>query len=162
MHAKGSAIAFEQLILAILFIIVFLFIGNFLARLFINQSSIPEWSKSLSNLEKAIGSLDEQYISVTRSANVQLKESGAIHGYSKESGKCIEDQELPGCVCYCSSQNCDNALNDREKYCKPVKYPPANDGFTITNKEESPLPYKVELILEGSDPKVNVIPFRPS
>ncbi len=147
MHARAMMM-FEELAKAILFLVMAIFVFIFLAKLFSTASYIPEWSKSLSGLEKAIDALSEKDTSITRTATVLLKKGYHIKGYKKNDAMCPE--EISQCICACSSPDCSNAAKDNEKFCKEIKYAPGPD-FLIDSTEEKPLTYTLSLVKDGSE-----------
>jgi len=151
MIAKKADITVENLIMAILFFAIFVLVMIFAYKVYRQVKPVPPWSKSLTSVEKAINTLDPGNSEVTRTANVQLKKY-SIKGFNKSYGMCPED-EKPHCICACDSVNCDNAREDKEKYCRNVFIPPQKN-FVITQDDEKPATYR--LGLEKVDDQIQV------
>ena len=142
---KKAKLMEENLIVGILFAIITIAVLIFVAKVLIQGRPVPEWSKSLSAVEKALNSLDEEYIEQTRTANVLL-EDYFIQGFDEDSGVCPEDKDMPHCICACDTMDCDSGRGSSRKFCKNIIYEPSA-GFLINQfkDEEGPVNYEFGL-----------------
>ena len=153
--AKKADLMTVQLVKAILFFVLAILVFMFLSRVFTATKAVPEWSKSLSAVERAIANLDDKSISLTRTANIQL-DKYFIRGYTESGGVCITVQDKANCICACKDSSCTNAKEDPEKFCKSVLYKPSND-FKIGPNIPDPVTYKIGLQMIGSEPQVKIM-----
>jgi hypothetical protein len=154
MDAKANMM-FEELGKAILFLILAIFVFIFLAKVFTVSPVIPEWSRSLNAMEKAINTLSKDNPDISRTANIQLKNNYFIRGFSSEDDMCPANKDMPHCICACSGDVCENVADNKVKFCKSLKYSPV-PGFIIRNNEDKPVTYTVKLT---QDSKVNASAF---
>jgi hypothetical protein len=144
MTAKKGTMLAENLVKAILFLILAAFVFVFLAKLYNMYKPIPKWARSLSSVENAIENLDEDNLELTRTATVQL-EKYFVKGFKENSGMCVDNENEPHCICACTTPECENAKEDK-KYCKSIPFNPG-DNFVIQKlpDSEGPLAYRIGL-----------------
>jgi hypothetical protein len=161
MHAKAM-MEYEEFIKVILFVITAFFVIIFISKACSYKPLIPEWSRSLSNLETAINNLNDKTagdMAISRSATVMLLKSYYIQGFSADDAICGIDKEKykdkPDCICACNKNGCKNALDESEKYCRHIAFRPV-DGFLIESRDEKTISYEVFLVKSGKDTLVNI------
>jgi hypothetical protein len=154
---KNSKMMIDFLAKAILFFALAIVVFLFLKKFFTVVKPIPPWSRSLSNLEKSIKNLDPNYIDLTRTATVSLKNE-FIKGFTNESEMYVEDKNKKNCICVCFDSDCSNAKDDSKKYCKTIKYKP-NDDFIIDPASNDPITYDIGLERISGEIRVSVAGF---
>jgi hypothetical protein len=156
---KKAKLMEENLIVGILFAVITIAILIFVAKFILQGRPVPDWSSSLTSVEKALNSLDEEYIEQTRTANV-LIEDHFIQGFNEESGVCPEDKDMPHCICACDTMDCASGRGSSNKYCKNILYEPST-GFIINQyKDEDEGPVNYEFGLKENKGNIEIFVMR--
>jgi len=151
---KKAKLMEENLIVGILFAVITIAVLIFVAKVIIQGRPVPEWSRSLTAVEKSLNSLDEEYISQTRTANVVLEEY-FIRGFDEESGVCPEVKDMPNCICACDTMDCDSGRGSSRKFCKNIIYEPS-DEFLINQYKDEDGPVNYEFGLKQDEGNIKI------